>query len=909
MASGTSGKLKKAEQAAIAAENARLQLRLGRAAHGYGVIAAMVLTFNAILAYLMEVMDIFADPPFSSAVLLIWALPMMIGIGIGAFALMLKWDPYSYERRSAHFIFTWLGTVLPVIGVVIMLLAEFGILQFEYLPWIYPVSLLGLSLTMISMALTWRGKGLRKVTSIGSSVIPIVLLTLIMVMSPLSPSYLPLVMGYLGSAICYQLSGSMLHVLASSTSAQKRQIIRASGDKTATMGKELNSRHALLERREKSLLAREAHLESYDKELSRAFMYIESRRKELHEFQAKIDKREHSLLSMEKRIGALKADADAKMSELEIVKGDVKAQSEKSKQMREDLGRMAATLQRRESKFRRREIQLDAKARELTSLEKAMGKERKRHDETRTQLNTKRENLLARERELDALERGTVTDAPASKGEAPTLEEWEKRLKNKEDELEANSLALESRSTELKEWKAELEERGAQLAEGFEDLNAREGTYVTKESELADRESKLQESSEAFEMDRTTLNKDSEQLKGLEENLRQLSAEARKKATDYDSLKEELETKEIELQHKSKTIAELEESMEGESKSLGGRMEALIEREKLLEEKEARMRLAALEAAKGAAEGADPEEREKAIRLREERLRTKERDLKNRTYQREKELELREKALQQKLREDISDMEDQVVEEKKVEKVRTGITKLDDLMYGGIPFNSNVLFIGPSFLGKEVAILNFIAEGLRKGIPAVMITTSKPPQEIARDMTPILTEFVEYERIGLVKWIDATSQIQPDDVGFDESKRVYRVNGAADLGNILEGLHEIEDVLGEEHAYFRIAYLSLSPSVSHSQPSEAYDFIQRMVNELRKTRFVGAFALEKGMHDQREIETIEHQMDGAVIFKEEDTKTFLSVQGVCDVQTREWVQYTRTDRGLIIGAFSLERIR
>jgi KaiC/GvpD/RAD55 family RecA-like ATPase len=909
MASGNRGKLKKAEQAAIAAENARLQLRLGRAAHGYGVIAAMLLIFNAILAYLMEVTDIFADPPFSSAVLLLWTLPMMVGIGIGAFALMLKWEPYSYERSSVHFIFTWLGTVMPVIGLVIILLAEFGALQFEYLPWIYPVSLLGLSLTMISMALTWRGKGLRKVTSIGSSVIPFVLLSLIMIMSPLPPSYLPLVMGYLGSAICYQLSGSMLHVLASSTSAQKRQIIRASGDKTATMGKELNSRQALLDRREKSILAREAHLESYDKELSRAFMYIESRRKELHEFQAQIDKREHELLPLEKRIGTIKADADAKMSELEIVKGDVKAQSEKSKQMREDLTRMASTFQRRESKLRRREIQLEAKTRELTSLEKAIGKERVRHDEARKELTTKREDLLARERELDAIERGATADASAAGGEAPTLEEWEKRLNEKEAQLDETSLTLESKSTELKEWKAELEERGAMLAEGFEDLNTREGAYVNKESELADRESKLQEEKEAFEMDRATLSKDSEQLKGVEDNLRQLSAEARQKVTDYDSLKQQLETKEIELQHKSKTIAELKETVEGESKSIDGRMEALIEREKLLEEKEARNRLAAMEAAKAAEEGTDPAEREKALRLREERLRTKERELKNRIYQREKELELREKALQQKLKEDISGMEDELVEEKKVEKVRTGIAKLDDLMYGGIPFNSNVLFIGPSFLGKEVAILNFIAEGLRKGIPAVLITTSKPPQEIAKEMTPILTEFVEYERIGLVKWIDATSQIQPDQVGFDQSKRVYKVNGAADLGNILEGLHEIEEVLGEEHPYFRIAYLSLSPSVSHSEPSDAYDFIQRMVNELRKTRFVGAFALEKGMHDQREIETIEHQMDGAVIFKEEDTKTFLSIQGVCDVQTRDWVQYTRTDRGLIIGAFSLERIR
>ena len=90
MANSNRGRLNRAEEAAIAAENARLQLRLGRAAHGYGVIAAMVLSFMAILAYLMEVTDVFADPPFSSAVLLLWTLPMMVGIGVGSDGLAYK---------------------------------------------------------------------------------------------------------------------------------------------------------------------------------------------------------------------------------------------------------------------------------------------------------------------------------------------------------------------------------------------------------------------------------------------------------------------------------------------------------------------------------------------------------------------------------------------------------------------------------------------------------------------------------------------------------------------------------------------------------------------------------------------------------------------------------------------------
>ncbi|MFQ6128917.1 MAG: ATPase domain-containing protein [Thermoplasmata archaeon] len=912
----SSGRGRRAEVSAFSAETAKLQLRIGRSAHGYGVIAALILTMNAILAYLLEVSEIFLDPPFSWAALLLWILPMVVGIGVGISALSLKWEHYSYERASGHFILTVLGILIPSIGLAVVLVSELGFYGFQYLPWIYPVSLLGLSLTMVSMAMTWRGKGLRKVTSIISVLVPIVLIVLIMVVSSSPLGYLPLVMGYLGSAICFQIGGSILHVLASSTSAQERHIIRANRDRLTSLQKELESRRALLDYKEKALVGREAHLESYEQQLARTLMLVESRRKELAEFQMQIDKRESELLAMEKRIGALKADADVKMNELELVKGELKASSEKSKRVREDLTRTAAAISKRETRLKRSEIQLEAKMRELTSLEKAMTKEKKRHEQIREELSRKRNELIVRERELNVLAQEVSegeSRVPATEGEAVSLEEWEKRLGEKEQELGELNLRLDSLASELEQREADANEQESALAERLEYLKDREEKTLNKELELADLESKLEGEREILRREKTAMNEEKNQLQERGEKYRELAAEARKRMTDYDSLKEEVETKEIELQHKEKTVRDLEARLERESKSIDEKMKDLIEREKELEDKEAMVNLRVLDSERygiGGPKGlTDHEEMEKTLRIREERLRAKERELKNWAYQREKELELREGALQQKLKEELADREELVIEEKQEEKVKTGISRLDDLLYGGFPFNSNVLFVGPSFLGKEVAILNFIAEGLRKGIPAVIVTTSKPPEEIAKDMGPVLMEFVEYERIGLVKWIDATSQVPPESAGFDEGKRIYRVNGAADMDKILEGLQEIETTIGEEHPYFRIAYLSLSPTVSRSEKNVAYEFIQRMVNDLRKTRFVGAFALEKGMHDQKEIETIEHQMDGAIMFKQDDKKTFLSVHGVCNVQTRDWVEYKQTDRGLLIGAFSLERIK
>src|SRR5437870_11820430 len=84
-----------------------------------------------------------------------------------------------------------------------------------------------------------------------------------------------------------------------------------------------------------------------------------------------------------------------------------------------------------------------------------------------------------------------------------------------------------------------------------------------------------------------------------------------------------------------------------------------------------------------------------------------------------------------------AEAEEAIAVEKKADRVKTGTPRLDDLLYGGIPFNSNVLFVGPAFVGKEVALLNFIPEGLTKGIPVIIITTTKLPIDPPTHLAPI----------------------------------------------------------------------------------------------------------------------------------------------------------------------------
>src|SRR5439155_368019 len=74
----------------------------------------------------------------------------------------------------------------------------------------------------------------------------------------------------------------------------------------------------------------------------------------------------------------------------------------------------------------------------------------------------------------------------------------------------------------------------------------------------------------------------------------------------------------------------------------------------------------------------------------ERRLREREEDLKRRTYQKEKEMEMREGAVKARITTPAgeAEAEEAIAVEKKADRVKTGTPRLDDLLYGGIPFNS-----------------------------------------------------------------------------------------------------------------------------------------------------------------------------------------------------------------------------
>ncbi|MBN1677516.1 MAG: hypothetical protein JW880_03160 [Candidatus Thermoplasmatota archaeon] len=348
-------------------------------------------------------------------------------------------------------------------------------------------------------------------------------------------------------------------------------------------------------------------------------------------------------------------------------------------------------------------------------------------------------------------------------------------------------------------------------------------------------------------------------------------------------------------------LSKLKEPMKYKEEEMLRREEDLMYRERLLQEEQKRVSLtkAELSSQDELTLKKRLEELQEEVTAKEEEIRSKEKYL----SMKEEDLRMREQGV---ITDEIEKREQDRLIELKLEKVKTGTTRLDDLLMGGIPFSSNVLIYGPPFTGKEVLVSVFVAEGLKKGVPAIWILTEKSAKEIRAEMQFVVSGYEEYEKLGLVKYVDAYSRSMGDE---SQDEYTEYIESPTDYESIQKAVENAAKELKDKHEYYRVAFRSISTLIAYLDPATAFRFLSPVVGRRKRDRSVGMYTIEKGVHGEQEIQMIGSLMDGMIEFKVENLNTFLSVRGICDVQSRAFIRYTATKANVTIGSFSLDHIR
>lgn len=912
---------------------AMLQLKMGRLAHIIGIASALALALTALISYGLINWDFLTD---EWLVTLKWFIPLITGAAVAVVALWIKWEPYLADREQPHFVMSVVALVAPLFIMALIVLDEYGYVVLGRPPWLYSASFLGICLTEISLAMTWEGTSRRKTVAILAAVFPIALLVFPVISEFTAEemaSILP--MAYLGSAVSIHLSGAMLHIIASSTSLMQREVLRASDSKLREQLIDLDKKRAALSYREDALRSRESDLEIYEKRLMDEMTSLEARKQQIGAMESEADQRLGLLRTDREKLAKQEAALESQRDALQLKMGAIESQKRELEKRSKAFEAKEGAISRREIESNKLLIDATARDRDIKHRLAEIEAEHKELDSTREELERFQTTLAEREKqlglresrlEMKSMEVASVTEQLGKVAQEKTaIQSLQDQLLMRQQALVEKEISVKSAEDDLRQKSEKAERLIARADKQMNDLVEKESTVVAREKALADRESKLRAELEGLDSKLAEMDSARAVIGDREKQYEDLTSATHSKMSVVAVQEEEISRKMTALSKREEKIKELETRLRTDREQMSSRLRQLLAKEKDLKAQEAEIglkhaELKALE--RQVLESADEieevraeygapseeEEREKAFQFREKRLMEKEQELKSRVYQREKELEKREAALRAHLKKDVEEMEEAVEEEYAGEKIKTGIERLDDLLMGGMPFGSNVLYVGPPFIGKEVAILLFLAEGLRKGVPAIIVTTSRTPTEIAKEMAPILPTFMEFENLGLVYWVDASGM--PADAQGAERANVRHVSKPGDLAGIQKAVDEcVRAVQKQKHPYLRFAYFSISMSITQTDDKSAFQFVQTLAGRMKQANAISVYAVERGMHTEQQLESIQHHMSGAVQFKTDRQKNLMSVQGIGDAQTRAWVEYRHTNKALMIGAFSLERIR
>ena len=537
---------------------------------------------------------------------------------------------------------------------------------------------------------------------------------------------------------------------------------------------------------------------------------------------------------------------------------------------------------------------------------------------------------IVKKRLAEADLRGKKLEAAlqATKDQVETLTaEMEKKIDEAPpdiQEIKRKELALVEKAAEVKAKEDELDALEQALKSG--DITVGGGGEFSEEQlqsrmaeELRQKENEFLKAEDELKKKIIVLEEEIQKHK-IEEKQREESARLRQ--MDTPEIESELLAKEKELQSKEKSIIIREDEIHRLKEELGfkedeltklkeplgykeeemlRREEDLLYREKLLIQEKRKM-----ETAKKQGFGVkeqDMKDRLESLKTeiqrKEDEVRAKEKYLKAKM----EELRLREQGL---IEEEIEAREEERALELQQDKVKTGIPRLDDLLLGGVPFDSNVQIYGPAYVGKEVIVNAFMAEGLKKGIPAIWVLTEKTPNEIREEMRFVVSGYEEYEKLGLIHYVDAYSKSMDAE---EDDQYVTYVEDPTDHQGIMKTVNKLAKEFKKNHEYYRLAFRSVSTLVAYLDVQTAFKFLQSFAGRRKRDKAVSLYMVEKGMHQDQEIQMMGSMMDGMIDLKVEQLKSYLSIQGVCDVQSRAWIKYTYSKHGVSIGSFSLDHIR
>jgi circadian clock protein KaiC len=216
-------------------------------------------------------------------------------------------------------------------------------------------------------------------------------------------------------------------------------------------------------------------------------------------------------------------------------------------------------------------------------------------------------------------------------------------------------------------------------------------------------------------------------------------------------------------------------------------------------------------------------------------------------------------------------------------RLTTGVPGLDDMMGGGLPAGYSMLVAGPSGSGKSILATAFLAEGVRRGEPGVIVAFEQSPSQSS---IRTIHDMVRAGQVGLLN--TRTLDLSIDEVVQRLLSLIHRTNAKRVVIDSLSGF-ELAVAPGFREDFrqslFRMVAVLAGYGVTVLMTSELED----RYTDLRFSPYGSAF-LTDAIIVQRYIEIDSHLKRVIAVVK---------VRG--SAHSKELRLYEITDEGILIG--------
>ncbi len=243
---------------------------------------------------------------------------------------------------------------------------------------------------------------------------------------------------------------------------------------------------------------------------------------------------------------------------------------------------------------------------------------------------------------------------------------------------------------------------------------------------------------------------------------------------------------------------------------------------------------------------------------------------------------------------------------KRIERVKTGVPGLDEVLHGGIPRRNIVLLSGGPGTGKSILGQQFLYYGLLNGEPGILVALEEHPKQIIDNMAKFGWEVKDYEIEGLFAIVDAFT----GGIGEYAKREKYVVKNPDDVHELVDVLRRaIREVNAQRVVIDSVSTLYLTkPSVARSVVMQ----LKRMLSGMGCTSILVSqvSSTERGFGGPG----VEHAADGIIRLDLDEYEGELKrsvivwkMRGTSHSMRRH--PFDITDKGIIIYADKTLRIR